>query len=198
MWPVTLSCSLANATKDAIVVEWNKQCVKGKVDVVVLHASVAKRAFLMPFLEKKMKFFNHGTFSFVAKNAIKHEKCPIFEYRAFFQKSLCCKNPILGIFSLKMGHFFVPRSWQPCCMLSFPCEEKRHPLTWFSQRKGRNFFPPTLQGRWVNLRKKAICENVLLAWVGLNFKSTTRVATKIVGKNLLGYWIFQQFFSLTV
>ncbi len=35
-------------------------------------------------------------------------------YRAFFQKSLCSKNPIWGIFSLKMGHFFVPKGWQPC------------------------------------------------------------------------------------
>ena len=41
------------------------------------------------------------------------KKCPIFVHRAFFQKSLCSKNPIWGIFLPKMGHFFVPRGWQP-------------------------------------------------------------------------------------
>ncbi len=34
-------------------------------------------------------------------------------HRAFFQKSLCSKKPIWGIFSQKMGHFFLPRGWQP-------------------------------------------------------------------------------------
>ena len=40
------------------------------------------------------------------------KKCLMFVYPAFFQKSLCSKNPIWGIFSLKMGHFFVPRGWK--------------------------------------------------------------------------------------
>ncbi len=41
------------------------------------------------------------------------KKCPLLVNRAFFQISLCSKNPIWGIFSLKMGHFFVSRGWQP-------------------------------------------------------------------------------------
>ncbi len=34
------------------------------------------------------------------------KKCPIFVYWAYFQKSLCSKSLIWGIFSLKIGHFF--------------------------------------------------------------------------------------------
>ncbi len=52
-------------------------------------------------------------FLFLNKNAIKHEKCPIFVYRAFFLKSLCSKNPIWSIFSRKIGHFLFQRGWQP-------------------------------------------------------------------------------------
>ena len=59
------------------------------------------------------------------------KKCHIFVYRAFYQKSLCNKTPIWGIFLLKMGHFFVPRGWQPWKgVLSSKSADKKILGTW--------------------------------------------------------------------
>ncbi len=40
-------------------------------------------------------------------------KMPLFCVLGMFSEVLFRKNPIWGIFSLKMGHFFVPKGWQP-------------------------------------------------------------------------------------
>ncbi len=75
-------------------------------------------------------------------------------YRAFFHKSLCSKNPILGIFSLKMGHFLFREVGNPVACLVFRARKRDTHSPGFIPAERPEFFFPDIARKVSRLAKK--------------------------------------------